>query len=48
MNLFTAVVEVSVSQTLFAWVFQFAGGIHITAPAAVKEQYWQMLEQAQN
>ena len=45
---FTAVVKVSVSQTFFAWVFQFAGGIRITGPAAVKEQYRQMLETAQN
>lgn len=45
---FTAVVEVSVSQTFFAWVFQFAGGIRITGPAIVKEQYRQMLEKAQN
>ena len=45
---FTATVEVSVSQTFFAWVFQFAGGIRITGPAAVKEQYRQMLETAQN
>ncbi len=45
---FTATVEVSVSQTFFAWVFQFAGGIRITGPAAVKEQYHQMLEKAKN
>lgn len=45
---FTAVVKVSVSQTFFAWVFQFAGGIRIMGPAAVKEQYRQMLEAAQN
>jgi predicted DNA-binding transcriptional regulator YafY len=45
---FTALVEVSVSQTFFAWVFQFAGGIRITGPAIVKEQYRQMLKKAQN
>ena len=45
---FTAVVEVSVSQTFFAWVFQFAGGIRITGPAAVKDQYRQLLESARN
>jgi predicted DNA-binding transcriptional regulator YafY len=45
---FTATVEVSVSQTFFAWVFQFSGGIRITGPAAVTEQYRQMLEKAQN
>ena len=45
---FNAEVDVSVSQTFFAWVFQFAGGIRITGPAAVKEQYCQMLKKAQN
>ena len=45
---FTVTTEVSVSQTFFAWVFQFAGGIRITGPTAVKEQYRQMLEKAQN
>ena len=45
---FTATVEVSVSQTFFAWVFQFAGGIRIIGPVEVKEQYRQMLESAQN
>jgi predicted DNA-binding transcriptional regulator YafY len=45
---FVAAVEVSVSQTFFAWVFQFAGGIRITGPTAVEEQYRQMLEKAQN
>lgn len=44
---FRATVRVSVSQTFFAWVFQFAGGIKITSPAPVKEQYRQMLEKAQ-
>jgi len=45
---FVAAVEVSVSQTFFAWVFQFAGGIRITGPFVVKEQYRQMLEKARN
>lgn len=45
---FTVAVEVSVSQTFFAWVFQFAGGIRITGPATVKEQYSQLLEKSQN
>ena len=45
---FTATLEVSVSQTFFAWVFQFAGEIRITGPTAVKEQYLQMLQKAQN
>ena len=44
---FRATVKVSVSQTFFAWVFQFAGGIRITSPASVKDQYRQMLEKAQ-
>jgi len=47
-NQFEAVVKVSVSQTFFACVFQFAGGIRIIEPASVKEQYRQMLEDAQN
>ena len=45
---FTAAVKVSVSQTFFAWVFQVAGGIRITGPVTVKEQYRQMLKTAQN
>lgn len=44
---FTATVDVSVSQTFFAWVFQFAGGIQIISPPEVKEQYFRMLEKAQ-
>jgi hypothetical protein len=45
---FAATVEVSVSQTFFAWVFQFAGEIRIAGPRAVKEQYRQMLEKVQD
>lgn len=44
---FDAVVNISVSQTFFAWVFQFAGAMRITSPKAVRDQYKQMLEQAQ-
>lgn len=43
---FDATVNISVSQTFFAWVFQFAGAMRIVSPKAVKEQYRQMLEQA--
>ena len=35
---FRAVAEVSVSQTFFAWVFQFNGDIRITAPEEVVSQ----------
>lgn len=38
--------QVSVSQTFFAWVFQFAGKIQIMEPVSVKEQYQKMLETA--
>ena len=44
---FDAVVDVSVSQTFFAWVFQFAGAMQIVSPKSVKEQYRQMLDKAQ-
>ncbi len=43
---FDAVVDVSVSQTFFAWVFQFAGAMQIVSPKAVKEQYSEMLDKA--
>ena len=43
---FKAVVEVSVSQTFFAWVFQFNGDIKITAPASVVSRYNEMLNGA--
>lgn len=37
---------VSVSQTFFAWVFQFTGKVQILGPASVKEQYREMLQAA--
>lgn len=40
---FKAVAEVSVSQTFFAWVFQFNDDIKITAPAPVITRYKGML-----
>lgn len=43
---FTAEVEVSVSQTFFAWVFQFAGDMQILEPEAVKTAYRKTLERA--
>lgn len=43
---FKAVVEVSVSQTFFAWVFQFNGEVKITNPSAVVSRYREMLENA--
>lgn len=47
-NHFVAVVEVSVSQTFFARIFQFAGGIQIKGPQKVVEEYRQMLQKAVN
>lgn len=43
---FIAEVKISVSQTFFAWVFQFAGGIQIASPECVVEQYKEMLRKA--
>lgn len=43
---FRALAEVSVSQTFFAWVFQFNGDIRITAPEEVVLQYGEMLKNA--
>ena len=43
---FKAVVEVSVSQTFFAWVFQFNGEVKVTNPSAVVSRYREMLENA--
>lgn len=43
---FKATAAVSVSQTFFAWVFQFAGHIQITGPASVQEQFQKMLQDA--
>lgn len=40
---FRAVAEVSVSQTFFAWVFQFNGDIRITAPEEVVLQRYVLL-----
>ena len=36
---FKAVAEVSVSQTFFAWVFQFNGDIKIASPNSVVSRY---------
>ena len=43
---FLATIEASVSQTFFAWVFQFDGNIQIVSPASVKERYQEMLSKA--
>lgn len=43
---FKAVAEVSVSQTFFAWVFQFNGDIRIVSPDSVVSRYRKMLENA--
>lgn len=43
---FKAVAEVSVSQTFFAWVFQFNGNIKIASPDSVVSRYRKMLENA--
>lgn len=43
---FLAKVEVSVSQTFFAWIFQFAGEMQILEPERVKTEYLRMLKQA--
>lgn len=43
---FMAEVEISVSQTFFAWVFQFAGGICIASPEPVVAEYREMLKKA--
>jgi len=40
---FLADVEVSVSQTFFAWVFAYAGKIIITSPAEIVQDYKIML-----
>lgn len=39
---FTAVVEVSASQTFFGWVFQFGGDIQIIKPANIKRAFADM------
>lgn len=43
---FTAVAEVSVSQTFFAWVFQFNGNIRIIEPTSIIDEYRSMLANA--
>lgn len=43
---FAAVAEVSVSQTFFAWVFQFNGDIQIKSPELVVDRYKAMLTNA--
>lgn len=43
---FAAVAEVSVSQTFFAWVFQFNGDIQIKGPTSVVDRYKVMLVNA--
>lgn len=43
---FEAVAEVSVSQTFFAWVFQFNGDIKIIEPEPVVVKYREMLRNA--
>lgn len=43
---FAAVAEVSVSQTFFAWVFQFNGDIQIKGPESVVDRYKAMLTSA--
>lgn len=43
---FEAVAEVSVSQTFFAWVFQFNGDIKIIEPEPVVVKYREMLKNA--
>ena len=45
-NHFKAIAEVSVSQTFFAWVFQFNGDIKITGPSSVVSRYREMLNSA--
>ena len=39
---FKAIIEVAPSQTFFAWVFQFNGGIKIISPAKVKKAFSEM------
>ncbi len=43
---FIAKVEVSVSQTFFAWVFQFTGEMRILEPESIKTEYLRMLKRA--
>jgi predicted DNA-binding transcriptional regulator YafY len=43
---FDVTVPVSVSNTFFAWVFQFTGKMALTGPEWVQEEYSRMLEKA--
>lgn len=40
---FCVKLHVQVSRTFYSWVFQFAGGIDIIAPADIREEYLSML-----
>ena len=44
MTSFRLITEVSASQTFFGWVFGFGGKVQILAPAEVKEQYRQLMQ----
>ena len=46
MTSFRVQTEVSASPTFFGWVFGFSGKVQILAPESVKEQYRQMISQA--
>ena len=46
MTSFRVQTEVSASSTFFGWVFGFNGKVQILAPESVKEQYRQMIAQA--
>ena len=46
MTSFRVQTEVSASPTFFGWVFGFNGKVQILAPESVKEQYRQMIVQA--
>lgn len=43
---FRVIEEVAVGKVFFNWIFGFEGKVHIKAPADVKEQYRQMVENA--
>lgn len=45
---FRLIVEVCLSPTFFAWVFQFCGKIRIAAPKAAMEKYGSMLEASES
>ena len=46
MTSFRLQTEVSASPTFFGWVFGFGGKVQILAPENIKEQYRQMIVQA--